>query len=156
MTAEFITGSVVDGISHRHPKDSVKDRSVPPISNLQIVSVCAEHQDQTLSMMNTSSFFDLDEETGELRQNRGYLIYPIANPTPAECLYTFLTQFKGGPHGYPCGCKSFLCIDEKGEARHLEHPKYPSKKCKQHKSDSISMERAALDFTASQAAMAAS
>jgi len=162
MTAEWTDGSVVNGISYRHPKDPVKDTSIPAITNLQIVSVCPTHQPQTLSMIDTSIFFDTQSPQDPLSlalsaqyphippaavkiQNRGYLHYPIANPTPAECLYTFLTQYRGQSHHLPCGCKGFQWVDEKGNASYMNHPLHKPVKCNFHTADDINMAQAHID-----------
>lgn len=162
MTADFTEGSVVDGITYRHPIDPIKAEKPCYVSNLEIVNVCSSHKDKTLSMLDTSVFFDDPLESNQmlvflykkyphiprpsLAQNRGYLKYPINNPTPAECLYTFLSLQKGLNHGFPCGCYSFMTVDEKGKISHSQHPLYMVNKCIFHRNDNLEMEQAANDF----------
>ncbi len=143
MTAEFTEGSVVDGVSYRHPKPFT-------IIALDIVNVCAGHHPNTLTMIDTIGLFETDNYTGEMTQRRGYLSYPIASPTPAQCLYTFLAQYGGQTHSYPCGCKAHQFVDEKQNINYLPHPIH-SKRCLKHKGDTHDMKHAAADFKAKMA-----
>lgn len=145
MTADFTDGSVVDGISYRHPKDAIKDKDATPITNLRIISACAAHLPQTLTMIDTSVFFDSDPINGGRKQNRGYLRYPIANPTSAECLYTFLSQYGGQTNSFPCGCKGHQFVDEHQNVTSLPHP-VVTQKCQKHLNDTPEMAQAKLDF----------
>ncbi len=138
MTADFTDGSVVDGVSYRHPKPFT-------ITSIAIINVCANHKSKILIMPSILNLFDSDPINGGMKQNRGYLKHPIIAPTEAECLYTFLSQYGGQIHGYPCGCKTHQFVDEKGNATYLEHP-INNQKCFAHKDDSSDMQQAKMDF----------
>src|SRR2546430_486325 len=90
ITADFVDDSIVEGVSYRHPKPFT-------ITDLKIVAVCSGHKVHLAEMPDTSRFCD------DGVQHRGYLRYPIAHPTPAECLYTLLSMHRGQRHGYSCG-----------------------------------------------------
>lgn len=138
ITAVWTGDSVKAGLSFRHPVPKT-------IQAISIVSVCPAHQPQTLSMPDTSGFFETDPITGLPDQRRGYLNYPIASPTPAECLYTFLTSHRGQTHGYPCGCKAYQFFDENGNVSYLPHPRH-TKQCNGHKGDTLDMQAATQAF----------
>lgn len=138
MTADFTDGSVVDGVSYRHPKPFT-------VTDLQVVSVCAVHQPQTLVMLDISGLYDLDPITGDQKQSRGYLQHPISNPTDAQCLYTFLSQYGGQTQSFPCGCKGHQFFDESKNVSYLDHPRH-SRKCIVHRNDTKDMKKAASDF----------
>lgn len=155
MTADFTEGSVANGISYRHP--------IPyTISDIKIVSVCAEHQAQTLAMPDTSNLFEADL-TGDVAtflikkypnivlsttQRRGYLKYPLDNPTSGHNLYTYFWRYCGQTHGYPCGCRAYVFINDRTpDSPHvyLDHPLY-TKKCHFHHNDTVDMQNATSDF----------
>lgn len=139
ITADWTSDSIKDGISYRHP--------IPfTIKAIEIVSVCPAHDG--VSMPDTLGLFEVDKETDTLIQRRGYLKHPIANPTQAEILYTFLSQFNGQTHRLPCGCQSHQFIDENKEVRYLQHEKH-TKKCHAHKHDTVDMEKAKDDHRTS-------
>lgn len=147
LTADFLDGSVINGISYRHPKPF-------SITDIEIVNICSGHQKQSLSMPDTSVLMEIDKYTGQPFQQRGYLQHPIANPSPAQCLYEFLSRFGGQTHGYPCGCSAHQFVDRTqnpSAITYLLHPLH-TKKCLKHKNDTIDMQQAALDFQAAQAA----
>lgn len=153
ITGDFDSEQIHDGISYKHPKPFT-------ITNLKILSVCADHEPQSLEMIDTGIFFDpvqanegvhafLAQKKGVIassimRQNRGYLKYPIDNPTPAECLYTFLSQYSGTINRQSCGCSAFICGDEKGETAFVSHP-LNSKQCDFHIGDTPDMKQAQAD-----------
>lgn len=138
ITADFVDGSVIDGVSYRHP--------VPfTIQDIQIISVCDHHKSHMDAMPDVSWLFEHDEETGTATQRRGYLKYPIESPTGAECLYTFLCKLGGQSRSYPCGCKAFQFIDHDKKMKHVDHPHH-TKKCRNHKHDTADMAKAASDF----------
>ncbi len=150
MMADFTDSSVVDGISYRHP--------IPfTITDIQLVNICAKHKPNTLAMPSISGLMETDKITGLPFQRRGYLKHPIVNPTPAQCLYTFLSQYSGGLHRHSCGCQSFWFGDEgvgkDKKVIHLDHPRYTSQKCLVHKADDINMTKAQADYNAQQAAV---
>lgn len=158
ITADFPDGSVVNGVSYRHPKPFT-------ITNIVILSQCStpSHVAAAKAMVDTSRFFDAPTATpGSVQawldakypnvlpasvQNRGYLKYPIANPTPAQCLYTFLSMHKGQKHSYPCGCSAHEWIDDVGVLTHVKHPTNTAQ-CLCHQGDTVDMKNASADFTA--------
>lgn len=143
MTANFVPGSIIDGISYRHP--------IPfSITALDIVNVCNSHHSNTQAMTNIESLMETDKITGNSYQQRGYLKHPIESPSAAECLYEFLSRYNGQTHSYPCGCKSHQFIDENKNIAYLKHPLH-SKCCHKHKNDGIDMKHAATDFATTQA-----
>jgi hypothetical protein len=107
MSGDF-GDAVKDGVTARHPiKGTIHD--------LRIVEICPAHEQYARAMPDTSSFFDkewletdgpnagvrwypcdvpppancLPIENAKVEQHRGYLLYPIRNPTSAQCLYTW-------------------------------------------------------------------
>ena len=139
IVADFTDGSVVDGISYRHPKPFT-------ITELDIISVCDAHQPQTLVMPDISGLMETDQYTGQSFQQRGYLKHPVAGTT-AECLYQFLSQYGGQTQGFPCGCKAHQFVDENKNITYLDHPLH-SKSCFKHKGDTLDMQQATSDFMA--------
>ena len=146
ITADFTDGSILKGIAYRHP--------IPfTIKRIAIEKVCEAHKPQTLSMPPTDHLFEIDRYTGKPRQQRGYLQHPITKPTPAECLYQFLSQQGGQIHGYPCGCRTHQFVDHSGgEAviTYLQHPRH-HRRCFQHADDTLDMQQAGIDHRALQA-----
>lgn len=166
ITGDFIDGSVINGVSYKHPAQYT-------ISNIDIVSVCDEHQPQTLEMPDTSVFFDTPDEIITLpdgtnfaptlksfltqkypdialprTQKRGYLQYPITDPTPAHNLYTHFWHYCGQTHGLPCGCHAHQFINGRtSDAKHiyLDHPRH-THKCHFHHNDTVDMQNAKADF----------
>ncbi len=141
MTADFTDGSVIDGISYRHPAQFT-------ITDLRLISVCDKHKEHALSMPDTSVLMEIDNITGESYQRRGYLKHPIAQPTEAECLYQYFWSHLGQIRRFPCGCQSHVYVDGRGKDAvhtHLAHPDR-TKKCRNHKHDSHDMKKAAADF----------
>ena len=136
--ADWVEGSIVDGISYRHPKAFT-------IESVHIISVCLQHQPNTLFMPSILGLYEVDNMTGSMVQRRGYLTHPIINPSPAQCLYQFLSQYGGQRHSYPCGCSGHQFVDENKNVGYLEHP-INSQKCHAHKSDSHDMVQAKIDF----------
>lgn len=160
MTAEFLPGDVRDGIAYRHPKAGT-------ITQLEVISVCEEHAAAQRAMPDTSSFFAAPEPGGyhdllnqragitpapeHLVQTRGYLKYPIENPTPAECLYTALYFHGGQVHSLPCGCAGYQHVDKSTPGApapvYKVHPLH-TRKCYRHLDDSNDMARARADHEA--------
>lgn len=141
MTADFTDGSVVNGISYKHP--------IPfTISRIEIVNACEHHLGHTSQMRDTEDLMEIDQYTGNKFQQRGYLKHPINNPSPAECLYEYLCQYRGQTHGFPCGCKTHQFIDPlhpEKKITYLHHPHH-HKRCKAHQDDSLDMQKAKFDF----------
>lgn len=137
IAADF-TDVPADGVSFRHPTPYT-------ITSLEIVSCCQAHLEHKKSMPDVSGLFGVDSITGELVQQRGYLKHPVAQPTEAECLYTFLAQFNGQTHSYPCGCSSHQFVDEKKNVTYLAHPKH-TRRCHRHREDGHDMRAAKADF----------
>ena len=138
ITADFTDGSVVDGVSYRHP--------VPfTITDIRIVNVCADHQPNSLVMPDISGLMEIDKITGLPYQARGYLKHPISNPTQAEILYQFFGFHKGQVHSLPCGCRAYQHFCEKDAMTCKIHPSH-TQKCLKHKYDTIDMHRAHEDF----------
>lgn len=149
-----IVADWVNDDGYRHPTPFT-------IQEIKLVNVCARHKQYALSMPDTSCFFDdisltnpvvafLSSKNPNIAhpamiQNRGYLKYPIANPTPAECLYTYFTKHKGQVWGLPCGCSTFQWIDDKGNLEHIVHPVH-HKRCHFHKEDTLDMTQAHTDY----------
>ncbi len=134
ITADWTDGSIVNGISHRHP--------VPfTIKDIQIDSVCADHHDSTKQMPDVSRHYEEDKFTGEQVQHRGYLQHPIDNPTEAQCLYEFLCAFNGQIHTLDCGCSGYQVVEPNKDPEYKVHPVH-GRKCKDHKHDSIEMHEA--------------
>ena len=129
---------IVDGVVYRHPKPFT-------ITDVQIVNVCDEHKAESESMPDTSDLFDIDNITGELKQTRGYLKYPIDNPTPAQNLYTHFYYHKGQIHGYPCGCQTFQHIDHNDVLSYKHHDRH-HRRCYKHKDDKMHMPNAKQEF----------
>jgi hypothetical protein len=161
ITAEF-TGDESESVSYRHPKPFT-------VSNIQIIDVCPAHAPiaEKVEMPDTSRFFDLPEpgavdhflaaRTGVKpapRQTRGYLHYPIANPTGAECLYTALSMHRGQTHSLACGCQGFMHYDQDNHGAnpdaagtYREHPAH-TRRCDFHQGDTVDMAQARLDHEA--------
>lgn len=127
ITGDFDPSQIHNGVSYKHPRPF-------SIMDLTIISVCMDHEPRMHSMIDTSVFFSprtdsivqyLAEQTGQPPaaewQARGYLKYPIANPTPAECLYTFLSLFSGNSLALPCGCVGHQYGDETNYAEIHKH-----------------------------------
>lgn len=161
ITADWLPGDVIDGVSYRHPKAFT-------ITAIEVSSVCEAHAKAQYEMADTSSFFaapepgsyhdHLNRQAGvipgpaQLVQTRGYLKYPIDNPPPAENLYTALYFHGGQVHGLPCGCKAYQHIDRSQPGTPLlswykKHPLHTAK-CFRHTGDSDDMARARADHDA--------
>lgn len=148
ITADFTDGSIVDGVTYRHP--------IPfTITDIQLINVCLGHTPQTLAMPDVIGLFDRDLINGGTKQSRGYLKYPIDNPSSAQCLYTFLSQYGGQTHSFPCGCKGHQLVDENKNISYMNHPLH-SRKCSSHKNDTKDMKNAKADFVREQTATKAS
>lgn len=118
------------------------------IKSIEVLKVAPRYERWTREMPDASRFF-YDKETdltaypteddirlAELRhmkdQVRGYLKYPIENPTPGERLFTFLCFTRSQSVGQPCGCQQHQWFDEKGAGPFLlDHPCY-TKVCRLH------------------------
>ncbi len=140
IKADWTDGSIVDGLSYRHPKAFT-------ITAIDIINVCDQHKPNTLAMPDVSGLYEVDNMTGGMVQRRGYLAHPIANPSHAQCLYQFLSQYGGQRHSYPCGCSGHQFVDENKNVSYLDHP-INSQKCHAHKSDSQDMAQAKIHFDA--------
>lgn len=161
-------------IRYRHP--------IPhTITDIQITSICATHIPQSKVMMDTSVFFDtpalnpiqqfLQNKNAvalKPKQNRGYLTYPIANPTPAQMLYSFFSMHAGQKEHLPCGCARYGFSDETNYAQimqgvdsraarnktYVHHPSH-THHCRHHPVDGPDCAQAVADndaFLATQAA----
>lgn len=113
------------------------------IESLEIVSVCDEHKEHTKKMyFDQLDFFDLDHTGKAYVQKRGYLSYPIKNPTSAEMLYTYLYSHGGTNHTLPCGCKTYFNWDKNAKGEFIEgtikyHENHPlnTSRCLRHHND---------------------
>lgn len=155
LTGDFTDGSVVAGVSYRHP--------IPfTVTAVKALNICVTHQPNAQAMMDTSVFFDtpqadalavfLAAKSGATPaaapvQNRGYLRYPIGNPTPDQCLYTFLSQHGGTVNRQPCGCTGFIFADEAGNTDFIQHPLH-TRHCAHHQSDTPDLKQAQADCLA--------
>lgn len=153
ITGDFNPGSVENGISYQHPTPYT-------ITALEIVNCCADHDVNCKSMMDASVFFEVAQQneihsflaqsqpskrvTPKTYQARGYLKYPIDNPTPAQCLYTFLSQYAGTKNTQPCGCTGHLFRDEQGNVEWRDHPKFTGH-CDYHIDDTHDLQQARAD-----------
>lgn len=157
ITADWANSDdIVNGVTYRHPTPF-------SITDIKIIgNACATHQPFTQSMIDTSIFFDDPEATPigaylsklypvdvrtETVQQRGYLKYPIDQPTAAHFLYTFLSQYNGQAWSIPCGCKTYQFFDENKNGVCLNHPIH-SVKCTFHPNDTLDMQQAVLDWAA--------
>ena len=143
ITADFTDGSVVDGNSFRHPKPF-------SIIDIRLVNACEQHKQFAQVMPDVEHHYETDKFTGESYQHRGYLKHPIANPTPAQCLYEYFYKHKGQIHGLICGCQAHQHIDEHGVFTYLPHPLH-TRKCLKHKGDTHDMQQAMVDHKAAEA-----
>lgn len=145
-----IVADWVNEDGYRHP--------IPfTIQEIKIDTVCDNHKQYTFSMPDTSDLFDdisatnpvivfLSSKNPKISspsnvQTRGYLRYPITNPSPAECLYTYLAKHGGQIHRLGCGCQAHQWIDENKVITYLSHPLY-TKKCHYHTEDTVDMSTA--------------
>lgn len=148
ITAEWPADSlVIDGngrkTSHMFPKGMVGKQGQEKqfIQSINVVNICPLHIGLDQTMPDTSGFFDMNNDDGALRQNRGYLLYPIANPTPGEILFTNLYGFLGRrQRSATCGCEMYNPVqtDQRREnVVELAHRKNPhlTKKCRHHLND---------------------
>ena len=127
-----------EAVTYRHPLPFT-------IQKIELVNVCDDHKEAMLQMPDTSGLFDIDGMTGQLVQKRGYLRYPIENPTPAEILYTYFYFHKGQVRSFPCGCSGYQHIAPDGTVQYLVHPKRTGK-CFIHTNDTDEMDDAEWDF----------
>lgn len=128
-----ITGDFADpvgGVSYAHPTPYT-------ITDIEIINVYNEHKRFSEYMaLDENDFFDDDQ------QYRGYLKYPIKDPTPAECLYTYLYTHSGQIHRMGCGCCAYVSTKRNARGEHIEgsikyHDYHPlhTKHCKRHHND---------------------
>ncbi len=119
IEAKWLEGDIQpDGTSFRHP--------IPfTIRKTELIQCCAEHRPAL--QYNTEEIHQhiFAKKTGFTRdelmvrnvwsnkvQVAGYLNYPIYNPTPAECLYTYLWRYCGNLwRPDTCGCHIYKSFD---------------------------------------------
>ncbi len=142
IDADFPDGSVVNGFASRHP--------VPyTITSLEIVSCCDRHKSAIKGgMPDVDHLFDVCNISGDDIQRRGYLKFPIEDPSDAEILYQYLCGHKGQVHSYPCGCRAYMWGDFSGNFHYIEKDGV-TQKCLKHKNDTVDMAQAKADFEAS-------
>ncbi len=152
ITADF--HDVVNGVTYQRPTPF-------SIRNIEIVKCCDSHQQYKKKMIDTSLFFDTPEPSSHAvelmkkypdikiapKQSRGYLKYPIENPTEAEMLFTYHCLHKGQTHTLVCGCSAYQHKDDKGDIAYKDHPHH-SKKCDFHPKDTVNMKQAHADHKA--------
>lgn len=146
ITADWTDGSVVNGISYRHPKPFT-------ITDVQIVNMCAGCTPNSAAMPDVSHLYETSNITGKPYQARGYLSHPIANPTAAHNLYQFLCSHGGQTHSFPCGCAAHMHIAPDGTATYLVKAGV-TQKCINHQNDTIDMQQAKADYNAMQGVVA--
>lgn len=165
LTADFLDGDVINGVSYRHPKSGT-------ITDCQLISVCDDHVAQSKTQQDHSVFFseskpDISTLQGylasknpnikpTLKQVRGYLTYPIDNPTPAHNLYTYFSTHGGQKHSLSCGCSAHQYVGEDGVPVYIDNHPLNTKKCDYHTDDTHDMQQAKIDheeFLASQVAI---
>jgi hypothetical protein len=118
------------------------------IQAIEVLKVAPRYERWLHEMPDTSRFFysketdisanpsETEKQLADLRhgvhQQRGYLKYPIANPTPGDMLFTALCSTRGQSHTLPeCGCQSYEWFDEAGNGHIIDHPIY-TRKCILH------------------------
>ena len=109
---------------------------------LEIVAVCPEHRHFTEGFHADVQGFFHRMPDGEYRQVRGYMCYPIAQPTAADYLYTNLYTQTGMTHQMDCGCVAYVSanrtskneVDDKSIKYHEHHP-WHTKRCMRHHND---------------------
>lgn len=125
-------------ITYKHPTPFT-------IQRIELISCCDEHKELCKEMPDVSELFDLDRKTNRMKQNRGYLRYPIENPTEAEILYTHFYFHGGQVRSFPCGCSAYQHVCPAGNISVMEHPIH-SGKCFVHANDTPEMDDAEWDF----------
>lgn len=111
------------------------------VRSVDIVNVCDTHLPLLSQPIDETVFFSGDDGNPILDENdqpiqvRGYLTYPITNPSDGEKLYSYLSRYGIFFNTLDtCGCKTSDSVNGyDGTRRPVCHPQM--KKCKLHKAD---------------------
>lgn len=136
---------IIDGKSYCYPHVKKKGTEV-----IKIVSMCKDHEPHSKAMYFNQEDFITRHWDGTIAYQRGYLNYPIENPTPAEMLFTYHYRHSPMGHRMPCGCFAYVTKDrfatgqDEGVIKYHEHHPIHTRRCLRHHND-VGHEQAVLE-----------